>query len=315
MRDGGYSLGGIAAWERARADGERGVQACFAFAFVFWSGLRCPLLLRGLRCAVLYLRYCERPLAAGSSFRRACSIYLLFTRLVDSVSRRVARLGLRIPCLCGCFLRRWFGAASSSGPDMWDVLLDLWAGCALLCLFVRAVAVCVVGFVSANAWVFVGAAIQVQAGSGSGSGAVSKGAARPAGSRRRRMRSADARVDRGVASAERRRDDTSIRPRPTSLPPSPPSPGRRQRDAAFPSIAPVRLPSPSSKEQQRISPASLLALYEDIMASDAETIQTLQATVRAQQEVILAQRGMMRDLQRLIDAQDAWIEAQMEERG
>lgn len=51
------------------------------------------------------------------------------------------------------------------------------------------------------------------------------------------------------------------------------------------------------------------------MASDAETILMLQATVRAQQEVILAQRGMMRDLQRLVDAQDAWINAQIEEIG
>jgi hypothetical protein len=50
------------------------------------------------------------------------------------------------------------------------------------------------------------------------------------------------------------------------------------------------------------------------MASDAETIQVQQATIRALQEVVRAQRGMMKDLQRLVDAQDAWIEDQVEEK-
>jgi hypothetical protein len=55
-------------------------------------------------------------------------------------------------------------------------------------------------------------------------------------------------------------------------------------------------------------------MYEEIMASDAETIQVQQATIQNQQEVIRAQREVMRKLQVLVDAQDLWIEEHLESR-
>jgi hypothetical protein len=94
-----------------------------------------------------------------------------------------------------------------------------------------------------------------------------------------------------------------------ALQPKPSQPAQNQHVSATPATY-----SPPSKAQKKPSSASLLSLYEDIMASDAETIQVQQATIRALQEVVRAQRGMMKDLQRLVDAQDAWIEDQVEEK-
>lgn len=57
----------------------------------------------------------------------------------------------------------------------------------------------------------------------------------------------------------------------------------------------------------------VMKMYEDIIASDAETIQVHQATIHSQQEIIRSQREMIQKLQHLVEVQDAWIDEHLEE--
>ncbi|OAG01397.1 uncharacterized protein CC84DRAFT_1060187, partial [Paraphaeosphaeria sporulosa] len=51
-----------------------------------------------------------------------------------------------------------------------------------------------------------------------------------------------------------------------------------------------------------------LQLYEDIIASDAQTIQVQQDTMAAQQETIRAQAQMIKNMRLLLERQDERIE-------
>lgn len=53
---------------------------------------------------------------------------------------------------------------------------------------------------------------------------------------------------------------------------------------------------------------SMLALYEDIMASDSATIMVQQETLRSQQEIVRSQAHMIRTLRHILEEQDAQIQ-------
>ncbi|KAK7187838.1 hypothetical protein DPSP01_010884 [Paraphaeosphaeria sporulosa] len=75
-----------------------------------------------------------------------------------------------------------------------------------------------------------------------------------------------------------------------------------------------RCPSPPpyclepSKSEAGPRPESILQLYEDIIASDAQTIQVQQDTMAAQQETIRAQAQMIKNMRLLLERQDERIE-------
>jgi hypothetical protein len=67
------------------------------------------------------------------------------------------------------------------------------------------------------------------------------------------------------------------------------------------------------KQHQAPTYLSILAIYKNIMGSDAETISVQQSTIHSQQEIIHSQREMIQKLQNLVETQDAWIEEHLEE--
>jgi hypothetical protein len=68
----------------------------------------------------------------------------------------------------------------------------------------------------------------------------------------------------------------------------------------------------TTKQQRGPSYETIMKVYEDIVASDAETMQVQQQTIQSQQEIIRSQRDMIRRLQQLIEVQDIWIEERLE---
>lgn len=70
-------------------------------------------------------------------------------------------------------------------------------------------------------------------------------------------------------------------------------------------------PPPPYSPRRTSEPANspdLIPLYEDIIASDAQTIQTQQATLAAQQEIIRAQAQMIQKLRHVLEEQDRTME-------
>ena len=52
----------------------------------------------------------------------------------------------------------------------------------------------------------------------------------------------------------------------------------------------------------------MLALYEDIMASDSATIKVQQETLQSQQEIVQSQAHMIKTLRHILEEQDAQIQ-------
>ncbi|KAL5386726.1 hypothetical protein PMIN06_010816 [Paraphaeosphaeria minitans] len=97
---------------------------------------------------------------------------------------------------------------------------------------------------------------------------------------------------------------TSPRAAPTQTRKSTPPPAPALQRC--PSPPPYRLDQPKSAAEPRSE--SILQLYEDIIASDAQTIQVQQDTMVAQQETIRAQAQMIKNMRLLLETQDERIE-------
>jgi hypothetical protein len=54
--------------------------------------------------------------------------------------------------------------------------------------------------------------------------------------------------------------------------------------------------------------SSIIALYEDIMASDSQTIKVQQETMRAQQEIIRSQAQVISKMRMVLEEQDRRID-------
>ncbi|PSN69636.1 hypothetical protein BS50DRAFT_618665 [Corynespora cassiicola Philippines] len=144
-----------------------------------------------------------------------------------------------------------------------------------------------------DASVFVRVAIQVHA--------ASRGSSLAAGGGGRRCRDGEA------VEGDRRTRMASPRPR------TPPSQQQQRRPSPPHPRQDVFDPKEGRQPKARISHMALMSMYEDIMATDAETIQHQQATIQSQQETIRSQREMVHRLRLLVEAQDSWIEEHLEE--
>ncbi|ORY12440.1 hypothetical protein BCR34DRAFT_600655 [Clohesyomyces aquaticus] len=170
-------------------------------------------------------------------------------------------------------------------------LSDLLEWSAFSWLFFRSIGVCVFAFVSINANVFLRASIQIQVHP------ATKGAP---------LSNQNCSAHRDV----RRRNDHYIAPsnRQQALPRTPlntpPPQHRRPFDDEEYSVSP--------KQQQKASYTSIMSMYEEIMASDAQTIQVQQEHIQSQLEIIRSQRDMIQRLQELVEERDAWIDEYLE---
>jgi hypothetical protein len=90
-----------------------------------------------------------------------------------------------------------------------------------------------------------------------------------------------------------------------------PSKGPQRAERHTPPPPPYSFSPPSPTSDSR-SPdptsASLITLYEDIIASDAQTIQVQQETMASQQDIIRSQSQMIMKLHHLLEEQDQRIE-------
>jgi hypothetical protein len=66
--------------------------------------------------------------------------------------------------------------------------------------------------------------------------------------------------------------------------------------------------SPPRSEKQQDTSSAIITLYEDIIASDAQTIHVQQQTLTSQQDIIRSQAQMIVKLRHLLEEQDKRIE-------
>jgi hypothetical protein len=65
---------------------------------------------------------------------------------------------------------------------------------------------------------------------------------------------------------------------------------------------------PPGSEDKQSSTVGIIELYEDIIASDAQTIQVQQQTLTSQQDIIRSQAQMIVKLRHLLEEQDRRID-------
>jgi hypothetical protein len=192
---------------------------------------------------------------------------------------------------------------------------------AVLLLLLRTLSACTFVFVSINARVFIRPVVQGDV--------ASKATPTPFTTRSRSADSSSSKSSRDgrrVSTSNHKRNSQYASIHPFSILPNPYSPSFLPTNQQH--IAPSPPPNPPqttqgnqiqtpftnptftitpSKPESLPSHAALMKLYEDIIASDAQTIQVQEATIHSQQEVIRSQRDVVLRLQRLVDAQNAWI--------
>ncbi|KAH7069314.1 hypothetical protein FB567DRAFT_245277 [Paraphoma chrysanthemicola] len=71
---------------------------------------------------------------------------------------------------------------------------------------------------------------------------------------------------------------------------------------------PYSVDAPKSASSFNATESSIIALYEDIMASDSQTIKVQQDTMRAQQEIIRSQAQVISKMRMVLEEQDDRIE-------
>lgn len=89
----------------------------------------------------------------------------------------------------------------------------------------------------------------------------------------------------------------------------------RHTPQSTPPPPPYSFSAPSSLDTKQSTDSSLVELYENIIAADAQTIQVQQQTLASQQDIIRAQSQMIVKLRHLLEEQDRRIEVVDEARG
>ncbi|KAL5113698.1 hypothetical protein ACEQ8H_008427 [Pleosporales sp. CAS-2024a] len=87
-----------------------------------------------------------------------------------------------------------------------------------------------------------------------------------------------------------------------------PSKASQQHQRQTPPPPPPYLVNPPSAQTRAPRDASLVELYESIIASDAQTIQVQQQTMASQQDVIRSQSDMIMQLRHVLEQQDRIID-------
>lgn len=199
----------------------------------------------------------------------------------------------------------------ANNPEIIRTLV--WTG--LLFLFFRSLSACTSLFISINATVFFGSSIQVASGSKPGP---------PTTQNRSARRQSNRRDDRAIVASDRRRDSkcdvyvSSTATDVATVNTIPRASGDRQQKSTTSFnqndhvVNDDERFSLSPKPKQNPSHGAIMQMYEEIIASDAETIQVQQAAITSQQEIIRSQREMIQKLQQLVEGQDAWIEEHLE---
>ena len=208
-------------------------------------------------------------------------------------------------------------------PDQVESL----AWSALLVLAFRSISICVFLFVSINWDILLRSAIEIQAcgranpaspihGSGSNNArnTTNGNEGEKAAIDRQRSRESDAsstnerRLNHRPGNRAAKTSDYGERPsnisrhqNSNSHNPTPPPP-------------PYSL-SPSKTSQPKPSVDTIIRLYEDIMASDSQTIEVQQETLCSQQDIIRSQAQVIRRMRQVLEEQDARIEELEEQLG